>query len=232
MINIAMRLFEIFDTDQEHYQSTDDLSDVNVPTNPERRGHFSYADDHKDPHLVTKAQHSYKERDQLADAFPLYAEIVSKHKLWDMIHFPRVYKIGITSDPWGSKLYDWEMEKLLSYEQLSESDVQQVADTYFQPKLVDTLVEKPFLISQVIKKVYSGVSSRENIVDDQLLKCIEVLHKVEQLILAEAKRGIYKDAKNVSIQVDLHEGNVMFRRTQYGVQPVISDPFAFNIEYT
>lgn len=217
-----MKLTEIFEpetinksTHKNLKGSYNDVSDKNIIG----AGMFSLVSSNKrDPHLISK-RHKSPERDgKYTDAFTEYAEIVVRDELWNMIHFPRIYKTITLRDSENKKLRKWKIEKLYSLATLNSKETSSLIERYFgNDANIDSLkIEKPHHMAD-----YLG----NKIIDNELdaIKDETLLAACKKLI--EIKQELSR-VKNVAVFLDLGTGNIMIRRTKYGPEIVFSDPFA------
>lgn len=183
------------------------------------RGTFSKAsEDESDPHMVTKTQ--MRKSTFITDMFDEYAEVITKGKLWNMVHFPRVYATKRYVDPQGDVRHRWSMEKLipLNHPSITRRDMQSLSERYFTQEAYDEVAEDEFHISSFADMISSAVMDQEfDLIKDPTLKkaCIKLSEIHRKL---GSKKGNY-------INIDLHDENIMFRRSHHGLDAVFSDPF-------
>lgn len=181
------------------------------------RGTFSVVHDNpEDPHTVKKSQIIRGDYDKLEDSFDSYARIVMKHKLWDKIHFPRIYSSKLILDKDGRKQYHWDIEKLVELTSLSEDEINDLAHHYFSEGEAPSAKSNPWVLSHMIAKCITSKSYRTRLDDEQLIEACDIM----QRMLEHLKK------RNQSVRLDLHAQNIMVRRTPVGPQLVFTDPFA------
>lgn len=184
------------------------------------RGTFSRARSGNDPHVIKKQQmNKYDSSHSLVDLFDEYAEIISKGRLWEYIHFPRVYATKRKTDQDGNTLHDWEMERLIPSTSIDSEELKRLSQRYFVPDVVKELGEEHFHVGEFAYQLEAIIETNSiNLVKDvTLAKAVTILHKIF--------KHLEKKSKAHHVNMDMHEDNIMFRRTQNGLQVVFSDPF-------
>lgn len=217
-----MKLIEIFEpsVEQKNYRGEFDFrsSGKNMGHGVLGQGSFSVArHDKSDPHMVNKRQYDPgTEIGTVNDVFDLYATVVVKEQLWDMVHFPRIYKIKKITDSTGKSVHRWKMEKLIPLDSVSVEELQHLFRRYFATMPNST---SPHYISRHIKEViqYGWVRS---IKDDTFKAACEKLIE----IFTEIQKT------NDAVFIDLHSNNLMVRRSHLGIDVVFSDPFAARVQ--
>lgn len=193
------------------------------------------ADDKTDPHLVRKYNPSAVPENG-ADGFGKFFEWVANNKIENR-YLPRVYKVQKNRNPkTGYVAYSYRMEKLIPLRQLNAEemiallsnciDLNGIYHRYISHEddnevTQDVLIREYELLMYYSLKyvdsyVVGHISEHSLITDEELLKAIEILQKY----VKDNFNGNYNAAGS-----DLHDGNFMARRTQHGLQLVISDPF-------
>lgn len=213
-----MKLNEIFDT-----QITSKALDAPFTPNDGNRyedqealgvGHFSRAfKDPDDPHMIDKEQIRKSYQDRMADGFEFFAKKVIKNKLWNEIHFPRIYVENVTTDKTGKKNYKWKMEKLIPLTEYSDEGLHHLAEQYFGEDNAIEINSGYTLASAVQDAVHGYIKIR----DEQLMKALKILKELYKE---------YFELTNGGGFWDMHAANMMIRRTSVGPQLVITDPFA------
>lgn len=218
-----MKLQEIFEPELSQVKMNNGAIHRGIlpPKTPDElgRGIFSRVTTHADdPHLITKYQMRSNDG-YIRDLFNEYAEIIALHKLWNLIHFPRVYAIKKIVDDAGNSLHEWKIEKLVPLSAVSKNDIESLSERYFSPKIIRKLVDEKYHISEFCYVIERSIQYEkwDNFVDDTLREAGKVLYEIYKVL---DKKYPY----NVSF--DLHEDNIMFRRTHTGLELVFSDPFA------
>lgn len=221
-------LQEIFEPAFSHEDVRDrQFSYDNLPEDPDEgtklgSGTFSrVSDDKSDPHMVTKTQ-MRKDDGYIADMFDAYAEVIAKEQLWDMIHFPRVYAIKTYSDNAGNKRTRWRMEKLiaLSSRQVTPLDVKSLCERYFSDDAYKEIADADFYPGEIVYQIELGVEQEElGVIKDDTLRAA-----------CKKLRQIYIEFNRTSAtMLDLHDENLMYRRSHTGLDIVFSDPFVKDI---
>ncbi len=208
-----MKLNEIFDT-KDKSRSTPDLSQHDRPFYSTKQnqlgyGKYSYVTQKKaDPHLVTKVQN--KAASNLAnDGYFSYIKYIVDNKIAQRNPYaPRVYKINKFKDTAGNEKYTIDMEKLVDIEDISGEELavvyKMITGLESNADDVNALRNK---MTFFLGKHLSGDTNNPNL--DEVLKIIDYLLR-----------------ENDDFILDIHDGNIMFRRTPHGVQLVITDPLS------
>jgi hypothetical protein len=210
-----IELQEIFDPTTSEYNYKGKFKPSSYPEEPHPielgRGSFSVAQlDKSDPHMIKK--HQFIGPTQLTDVFQDYANIIIEEKLWDMVHFPRIYKIKKFTDSTEKTLYKWHMEKLSKLSTLNDKEI-----TYLYEKYFNILSEyrKDFDLAETIE---DAVKHNPKIITDQILfNAVKKLIKIHNILFQE---------KYPQLFYDLHVGNIMVRRNPTSLDIVFTDPFA------
>lgn len=187
------------------------LQDIPKPADEIGRGVFSRVVPHpEDPHLVQKYNiHPLgPKRARVADGFEQYVDFLIKYNLMDNVHFPKVYKVKTVTDAGGERKNFYEIEKLYPLRQMTDEELASISENVFGSSY--TLV--PSNIAERIEYAVTDTAWREKIKSESLKNAIEALVKI---------------SKESDFSLDIHEDNIMFRRTPHGPQLVISDPFSF-----
>lgn len=166
--------------------------------------------DKKDPHMVNKRtiQPMGPEHRVKADGFNQYVRMLKANDVMDNIHFPKVYKATTSTDKTGTHRDSYTIEVLEKLSSISKEEFEALAERcFFRPVYdADALAER---VSEACESAYGRKS----------------YIKMETLL--EACEIVERFSHESDFQLDLHEGNLMVRRTPMGLQLVISDPFGF-----
>lgn len=213
-------LLEIIDTEvsDRTYSGTFKTNFTHYPNQLGMGFYSKVVDDKEDPHFVKKYNHRF-DNSRIHDGFVIYAEAIIRYKLYDNPFFPRIYKHNKTHDSHGKVLHSYQIERLYPLKQLS-------------------LEEIKFLYSQLF-------NDGENIIEEVggSSATLDTLISVMVNIISDSIRATARDIKNPDLLnavniissivnacsecfLDLCANNVMFRRSPYGVQLVITDPIA------
>lgn len=174
-------------------------------------GYYSVVrQDKTDPHMIKKDQRS---SDYLADdPYHIFAKEILENKLYDNIHFPKIYKSTGFKDSTGRTIMRWRMERLTEMSKLSPEEVGNLFEKYFNPDAIKGHGRTIEVFAYLIDKAVSR--NDFDIIEDPELK--EALQQI---------RIIYDKYGRTVMSVDIHSANIMIRRTPYGNQIVITDPF-------
>lgn len=175
--------------------------------------------DPNDPHMVQKRHRDPKAAS--TDGFVKWADYLINNKLVDTNpHFPRIYNARKIEDSEGKNIYKYQIEKLVSAEDVSpkilEAIWRQNFTQYSMPEDIEELDAEDIAdtMSGIISMAVEGNSEyMDDIISDSLKEAVKHL------------RAYYAET-NYNALPDLHSGNIMLRRTPHGIQLVITDPFA------
>jgi hypothetical protein len=172
------------------------------------RGLFSRVNTTNDPHTVRKTtvNNIGPNHRHIADGFEGYVRMLNQFGAMDNIHFPKVYKAKNSVDREGTRRHQFEMEKLQPIDSLSKEELEALVDASFNAP-----VYKLAKITQYLRVAVDRPEDRDRIIKSESL--------------AEACKILTKIAREGDFILDIHAGNFMVRRTPYGPQLVISDPF-------
>ena len=219
----------------------DDVSKVDILPDKEFRGSLrkSRTDDYAagyfsklkrnekniDPHEVVK--YNYKPMPSgIDEGFRVYIDYLQKHDIYN-IHCPRVLSVQRIKDKHGHYIDKFSVEKLIPKKNLSFRDVIDAFSSVlskeriakFRDIAVDEDLRSAFLDLQVDLITYAHRGTNEDMfISDEFKKALEYADA--------ALNEFIKNNPRTSAKLDLHPGNIMYRRTPYGLQPVINDPIA------
>lgn len=176
--------------------------------------------DEKKPFTVNKKP-KRMENDEFIDVYKEYIKGVVFLKLAQRNpYFPRVYEFR-TIDTKDGQDYDFEIEKLIHYNMVSVEEFYVMVKHMFGKDIVQELGPPSHHSSKSICEFictefskFIETNKEIFIKDEQLLSALKILKSMDK-----------KFTKDGSF-LDLHEENVMFRRTPFGIQLVFTDPFA------
>lgn len=227
-----MRLFELI---QEDPFDVKDYTRSRVPTTPLKplpsedteqlgAGWFSKALTHKDlPQDVLKMTI----RDGPRDAYETFLRaLASDPEMRDNIHMPRIRSAKVITTPSGEKSLMVRVERLESVSNLSERDAYELAKKLVGRETAHKLKNEPsYRVGTLKETPWVGA----------LLTVLDYLFQEEiapREILDDELRNAYiwakKKGAEIDVTFDLHLENWMIRRTPYGPQLVINDPFSYN----
>lgn len=182
------------------------------------------------PNEVTKISNAI---DSLSkDGYFLFlTSIVKNERLQSNPYLPKIYNIKIYKNADSKYYYVLTMEKLFPVRQLNDHEVEAILDRAFHIKgskksgnhnqsdpmrilltSIDSalMAPKEFYLDSVKNQ---SANSMTNIKDPSLKQALMIIKK------------FIRDDKAIN---DIHDGNVMFRRTSVGAQLVITDPLSNN----
>lgn len=172
-------------------------------------GNFSVVHQDEDPHMVSKTARGAKE--SRIDGYWVFVDYVLRYKLWENPYFPRIYgKKTTTHTQNNASIKNVTMEKLHSHNTLSEEE-----GIFLYKKMFGENIDKfdvEDLGMRIEEEVGTGkASGNAKSYDKNYIKAIRILHNI---------------SKKEKTYIDIWEENLMYRRGRYGVQLVITDPFA------
>ncbi len=189
-------------------------------------------DDKNDPHMFKKYNHTPLSSDKI-DGYDVFIRYLIDNDI-ENPYFPNVYNITKIDDNTGKHITTYKVEKLLKYSQVTIEDLLTILNVsfihdeyttntiaameaniksyeedewFYNSKLQD-------LSSMIANRVEHGLYAPSTIRSEPLKKALKILNTIR----AEK-----------SLKVDIHQENVMYRRTGKGVQLVINDPFSFKL---
>ena len=199
----------------------------------------AYHNPQKTPHDVRKISKGHNRRE--VDGFYFYMLALEKHSDNTNPYFPRFRGIKIYTDKHENSeggistedyiTYSVQMEKLTHLRDLSNSEKRSIlfrlfGDRQHRDPAAEQFINKQlsgstpygYKILGIIRNSVSGWKGNELlklIVDEDFKNAIKFLQKVH---------------KDYEIGYDLHDNNVMIRRTPYGPQIVFLDPFSHQLQ--
>lgn len=201
-----------------------DVTNVNLPNRKFKqsksqedsigKGRYSTVrNDPKDPHMVIKKTKFDKNSTSYhnKDVYPQFIEELINSDQKMNPYFPRVYGMKSYNDKSDDKLHKFNIERLEDLRQLSAEEMDHIMSLIMEDDVrkawnIDNERMLAWFISEAIKKN----SVRKEIKDKNLYDALTFLSKF-------LKKNWF---------LDLHSENMMFRRTPYGPQLVITDPFS------
>lgn len=201
-----------------------DVTNVNLPNRKFKqsksqedsigKGRYSTVrNDPKDPHMVIKKTKFDKDKTAYhnKDVYPQFIEALINSDQKMNPYFPRVYGMKSYNDKSDDKLHKFNIERLEDLRQLSAEEMDHIIGLIMDDDVrkawkIDNERMLAWFICEAIKKN----SVRKEIKDRNLYNALTFLSKF-------LKKNWY---------LDLHSENMMFRRTPYGPQLVITDPFS------
>lgn len=167
----------------------------------------------KDPHTIDKfnVRDLPANPDAAQDGFWIWANAIMENKLFEKNpHFPRIYEETAYRGKEREKRR-YKMERLFTPDEFSREQLETMMEQYLTERglseiknFADTANDAWELFCGMIER-----TSPKSISSKQLLAAAEVAYELSQ------KHGY---------NVDIHDNNVMLRKTQFGIIPVISDP--------
>ena len=183
-------------------------------------GQFSTVVKNKeDPHMVNKY---HDEPASKTDGFVAYAEMVVEYKLWENIHFPRIYETHTqASDDSDEEFKDYVMEKLVPYNKLPLPTLIGLYNRYFYGKEVsqpDSRDNGNKAKNEVVTKITNALKA---LVTGNRQATI----KINDPEMENAIKTLKELHQKLPFDLDLHPLNLLYRLTSSGPQLVFADPF-------
>lgn len=184
-------------------------------------GFSTVIDDKTDPHMVRKHHHTPL-TPKWNDAFVQFVTYLINNNL-SAVNLPRIYNVTEISDKNGHKIYKFQVEKLIPETDVSLDELKALVDRTISVELnYDKQTSEQYLRGEILYQL--GVFFEEavqtgdysHIIDEEVVKTLKIIESF--LKKAGHEHAVGMDISNPS--------NIMFRRGRYGLQLVISDPFA------
>lgn len=176
-------------------------------------GTFSSVTTDPDPHMIQKSTNRALSPDY-KEGFRLFIEFIIENGYADNPHFPRVYKANKIVGKDGYYLDTYKTEKLLTHNDISLEEIKNVIYSILPES------EIPEWISESVNKadlfIYVAGEIRDEVIKPTKRFKLESLN--------EACAIVAKALEELGASEDLHWGNILYRRTRYGLQPVLNDP--------
>ena len=186
--------------------------------------------DPNDPHMVRKHNHTPLMPADDVDAYRLFVDkLVEKGLINKNPYFPRIYSVSAIKDTEDKKINSYQMEKLLGYDDVSIEEIQSMTERIFN----DPNIKNNFERSNFISNNKSEQYKLHRRITDHIEQAVERqdFNNIKDPIMVKALQNLIQIIEELNsagekVIVDLNPGNIMYRRTKYGLQPVISDPLA------
>lgn len=175
----------------------------------------AYHDPKQSPHEVRKVSKEMHERK--IDGFYYYIKELENNPDNDNPYYPRFSAIKIYKKPevkpktWSTGAYvtySAQMEKLYNIRELKASEKQYILSKLHGESTIDQTDHNKSIVSIVRDQMHGDGKAT----DPHFIRAIEFINKV---------------ASEHSYLADIHDDNIMFRRTPYGPQLVITDPLGY-----
>lgn len=179
------------------------------------RGAFSkVTPDKHDPHMVNKTNivPLGKNHADKADGFKQFVTLLSDSGMRDNIHFPKVYKANTTTDKTGTHKSSYSLEKLEPIKSVSREELRALEETHMNPGHSEDME----LHERIYDACRSATARERYIKLDSLKEACETVMEMDDVS---------------DFRLDINPGNIMVRRTPYGLQLVLSDPFGMIKSY-
>lgn len=177
----------------------------------------TYTNPNRTPHDVRKASKQMER--QHIDGFYFYIRALENNPDNTNPYFPRFREITIYTDKFivanqedsqqDKITYSVQMERLYRLIDISESEYNAILYRILGPDISDnTSIE----LNDMVRRVIVSGRKHYNIIDEDFYRATKFISKV---------------AENSNVWLDVHNENIMFRRTSYGPQLVITDPLGY-----
>jgi hypothetical protein len=172
-----------------------------------------------DPHEVSKRARTGR---PTPDGQAMYFKTIIENGMSGTnICVPRIYDYHQIRDPNGDIKYEFSTERLINYKHIYKDELLACVHAVLSPttrRLVKNLDERDadyimhFTALRLTNMAFTGETTSEL---PDMNEALRVVHELDQL------RGY---------NIDIHEENIMFRRTSVGLQLVLNDPIGGGIE--
>lgn len=193
-------------------------------------GRFSTVKPGSDPHTVKKSSKSPNH--DMIDGYWRFIDYVARYQLWENPHFPRVYNIKKIKDQSGDMMLRGEIEKLESLEDLRMDEIKHLYQKIYGLENMPSLGQntKGLGRSEVkdlyLKRLATDVQHSVKGLGNQKIEEESFKNAVKILKMIKKRESTSKDKiRSLGFIYDIHYGNIMARRTPYGLQLVFTDPF-------
>lgn len=197
------------------------LRSLGGTTNSGRLGDGAYSvvtNDRSDPHMVRKYGHKPLKPDApiKRDGFEVFIQYLMDHDEMDNIHFPKVYTNKKITDTTGAHINKFQVERLVPGSALSIQERAFIEEQNFEPNVLSAFDDSEIIDGMaacVENGVVNAARGKRTIKSESLLEACRIVREA-----IKATPGS---------RTDIHQDNIMFRRTPYGVQLVLNDPITF-----
>lgn len=176
-------------------------------------GGFSNVVPDADPHMVKKSSNTPMEPGE-TEGFRAFIEYIVKNGLTDNPHFPKVYSVKKIVGRDGKYIDSYKTEKLLTR---NDVDFEEFRD------FVQTTI-KPEHLTWKFSNAKNNREMMDYLADNIRHECFEKSNIFTLDSLNEACAIIDEMVESLNGANDLHGGNVLLRRTPFGLQVVLNDP--------
>jgi hypothetical protein len=179
--------------------------------------------DPSDPHMVKKHNHHPIKRNGWQDGFNLFIEYLIVNDKLGNPHFPRIYNIEVVEDRDEKSIHTYKMERLVPLAEVSAEETQAYIENHMGVDWKEFAERYEYggsegLTDNVMADVIADITGR----------CLLNVYHTTNETLEEAfnvvracKRGLPSD-----YAIDMHQGNLMWRRGSHGLTLVLTDPIA------
>lgn len=184
---------------------------INYTKNRIRGGAFGYVKPGTDEFTIKKRSHTFSNLTN--DAYFTYVKTIVDNKLFESNpYFPRIYAINTIKDKnTGEERYSINMEKLITLDSISDESLDIIYQRIFGVPIEKSVFTHSTRLS--IDLLDTVENNNLSIIKDQY--CKEALQLIKSIKENNA-RFIY----------DIHDNNIMIRKTNFGDQLVFTDPLA------
>lgn len=212
-----------FQTDVVDRQSNRDLQYWRQYPNQEKRGTFSVVRPDRDPHLVKKSSIMSRDEKSGDEGFKAFAKYIIENGYMDNPHMPRIYQVKTIKGNDGFHIDSYKMEALIDGEDIDDSELADYFDHILLDKYKWDEYENPYEYIKDYPNEKGAVHTMICIAIEDATRRGAAIFTLDSLneacvIVHEAKYKI----KHANL--DIHTGNIMYRRTANGLQLVFSDP--------
>lgn len=176
-------------------------------------GAFSSVTADPDPHMIQKSSNKAL-KPNFKEGFRLFIEFINENGYADNPHMPKVYKANKIVGKDGYYLDTYKTEKLLTYKDISLEEIKNLMYSILPERKI------PKWVSESNDKI-EWLGYLAKVIE---LEVVNPIKRFKLESLNEACAIVAEALDKFGADNDLHYGNILFRRTRYGLQPVLNDP--------
>lgn len=204
-------------------------ADYGINKNVIGKGHYSKVSPDKDQHMVKKHTHNFEE----IDPYHAYIDAIVDSHMTNNPWFPRVYNIKEYKDLNGNIGRKYTMEKLITYNDIDEELMIAFVRNLLSKDKFDYIMESASDPNELKFYNYDKVRAIHSLYTKYLAHLIisprrsgeGTINDTNLLAALDFIKTLIKESE-YKYEADLHANNLMYRRTQHGIQGVLADPIA------
>lgn len=217
-----MQLNELFEPSVRHREvKNHDIDSIKNDSMKSNKGEIGYGmygkavPNKKSPFTVKKNNFFPLKNIDNNDGYMYYIRsIVSNKMAQSNPFFPRVYDIIYLIDKDGKQRYRAEIEKLEHSHAFSVEELTQMLKTLYPKRLIGTYNDVYQLTHRLCYLIRQHINKRNAYApkNEKFKECLDFIIELQ-------------NKNNEFVGYDFHDNNIMYRRTGFGPQLVITDPF-------